>query len=124
MKEAYTKALGLGLGIDYSTLDLVLQGDHDDGDNASTGVLASLRVDAASHRLAIVDDLNAGGMPSERWGFAFLLLRDEPGRGCACVCVGPLTASENSTTMTSSFDLNVEWMSLQTLIEWHQTQSL
>lgn len=118
MKEAYTKALGMGMGLDFSALDLVLQADRDD---TGTGVIDSLRGDNALFQSVVVNYMKEGRKSGERWEFAFLPLRDESGRGCACVCVGPL---HEKSSAAPSFDLTIQWMTLQALIHWHQVQPI
>ena len=116
MKEAYTKALGVGLGLDYSTLDIVLQRDRND--IGHTGVFASLQENMICAEWGVVEDLSAGQKSGECWGFSFLPLNDESIRGCACVCVGPLR--QNVSATLSPFELHVNWTTLQSLVDWHQ----
>lgn len=124
MKEAYTKALGLGLGIDYSTLDIVLHLDDDNqNDGYSTGIFTSLEDHGVTaYQSGLVKYLEDEEKPDELWNFAFLLLNDGHVQGCACVCVGPSQENVSSPTLRS-FELHVDWISLQSLIQWHEQET-
>lgn len=122
MKEAYTKALGLGMGAKFASIDLCLPGDVP-GEEQTNGLYASMigrESDIYVQRGTVVylqDDT-----ANEEWDFAFLALwGTEPlarPAGCACICAGPL----NSLSSTS-IQIHVDWMSFDSLLHWHQAWS-
>jgi len=118
VKEAYTKALGLGLGFDFSSFATHFEDDTYEtlwdellslSDRSATdGVLVRRgRISFADHR------------PDEHWMFAFTWLWDqksgdheshtpETARGCCCVCW--------KSSNTSPVELNVQWKSISELV--------
>jgi phosphopantetheine--protein transferase-like protein len=121
MKEAYTKALGVGMGLDFSSFDLLLPGDIDN-EGESSGVFASIntagkqlyRQRGTYENLKNEKDVGC-------WDFAFLPLYEpsslETPRGCACICAGPLPPRCRSQHL----DVCVDWTDLSSLVDWHRT---
>jgi len=127
MKEAYAKALGVGMGVDFSSFDLLLSSDTE---ASCTGVFASmseLQGDSNNiySQIGFMEDLK-GMAPRKCWEFAFLpLLETGEGeessnaaaKGCACVCIGPFGSAPPQLRM----ELLIQWTELNSLIEWHQS---
>jgi phosphopantetheinyl transferase len=142
IKEAYTKALGVGMGYDFGSLEIILDGPTHTVWNwlsaqaqihkqpvqqlSTTGTVLQL-----STGPALIEAIN-GELPpllqrpdQEMWRFIFLPLydvchttdtyHDFHMRGCACVCVGPFADFEG----TEDVPLTVEWTSLVDLASWH-----
>lgn len=121
MKEAYTKALGVGMGIDFSSFDLLLPQDAN-SEGEISGVFTSMsRGDKQIYRERGTMENLKQKIDKEYWDFAFLPLYENPAslempRACACVCAGPLPpASLNQQVQVGS-----EWTDLSSLIQWHQ----
>jgi len=96
VKEAYTKALGVGLGFDFSSFATRLDDFDPDRDSLWQVLSSSLpegpeRRSAVIRRPATISFMD--GRPGELWKFGFLFLwaNDDTGppQGCACVCWGP-----------------------------------
>jgi phosphopantetheinyl transferase len=122
VKEAYTKALGVGLGFDFGTFDT-----HLDGQVRSLWDFASSSLETEPCILGTVTTgPGTQETSSERWRFLFRPLFDPTSKigsqpldsmvGCACVCVGPLTGDEDGAT-----EFQMETASLEELISWHGT---
>jgi phosphopantetheinyl transferase len=123
VKEAYTKALGVGLGFDFGSFHT-----HLDEDVSSLWAWLSSSLEPEP---CIVGTVTTGpGLQetsSERWRFLFRPLFDPTSKigkshplgsmsGCACVCVGPLTGDDDGAT-----DFQMETVSLEELKSWHGT---
>jgi len=134
VKEAYTKALGLGLGHEFGKFEIIFDCcDNEDGmvglaeavDNLSfsetkEGVIGKRLETMGRVRYTEKDGNNAVG---EIWQFIFFELvqqghsKDVDATGCACVCIGPF--GENMR-----FDVFVqeEVLTLEDVIHWHQRE--
>jgi phosphopantetheinyl transferase (holo-ACP synthase) len=122
VKEAYTKALGVGLGFDFGTFDT-----HMDGQVHSLWEWLSSSLETEPCIIGTVTTGEAGPREtsSERWSFLFRPLFDPTSKertchpidimsGCACVCVGPLIGDEDGAT-----EFQMETVSLEELKSWH-----
>ena len=130
MKEAYTKALGVGLGFEFNTFDISLVSvDDDDGGMGSVWQnLCSLdRSNEGVYFSGSIKFLIPSDRPSENWDFFFLPLHEkqdtfnqiETASGAACVCMGPFPSSLDQPTPSSHFRIDLQWTDLDALIEWH-----
>jgi len=112
MKEAYTKALGHGMSLDFSAfetrLDLV---DKNDGKSIWC-VVSEAKAGSGIHlRGRIVTEIEEA-----HWDFYFLpLFNDSQAAGCACICFGPL---ENASC--APFGERIIWSTLHDAIQWHE----
>jgi phosphopantetheinyl transferase len=123
VKEAYTKALGVGLGFDFGSFHT-----HLDEDVSSLWKWLSSSLETEP---CIIGTVTTGTGPqeasSERWKFLFRPLFDPASKigmihsldimaGCACVCLGPLSGDEDG-----DIEFQMETMSLEELKSWHST---
>jgi phosphopantetheinyl transferase len=143
VKEAYTKALGVGMGYDFGSLEISLDGPTQSIWNwlsaqsqFSTQPMRQLSTTGSAKQLstgaACTQAINGELPPAmllrrteqDVWLFIFLPLYDvghttdpchDDMRGCACVCVGPFANVED----TKDVPLTVEWTSLVDLASWH-----
>lgn len=129
MKEAYTKALGVGLGANFASMDLLLQRDVE-YETSDGGIFTSMSKHGNKVYLqcGTVEYLKEKNKVKEDWDFAFLPLFGDPPSttgtstgtalpvGCACICVGPLV----SPSLKASLDVRVDWTNLASLIAWHR----
>lgn len=144
MKEAYTKALGVGMELDFSRFEVVLEDDTDDCSFSQTitnwGMIQQhlqqqqqrqLRNDEAGSnyirfggKIQMMDE-GSQPEPNEFWDFFFVPLGGMTDQlnaktGCACVCVGPIPNSGSQQTMTSKTrGLSLSWTTLESLIDFH-----
>ncbi|KAG7344616.1 phosphoglycerate mutase family protein [Nitzschia inconspicua] len=134
MKEAYTKARGLGMGVAFNSFEISL----DDVDTIGDITVPSQSVwkyilKAQRKAVADYDGEEGGYVPgplkldatvrflmrsvvsrkNERYSFFFLPLENGQAKGCACVCVGP--TKNDGWNVTA----NVSWTSLNELMVWH-----
>jgi phosphopantetheinyl transferase (holo-ACP synthase) len=127
MKEAYTKALGLGMGIDFTSFEMKLTPpDQESYDSCLWRYISSQR-----------DGCNLSGsicylksQKTEPWQFCFQPLYDQTlggtqrqssdAKGCICICVGPFPGESKPS---SRFHTAVHWTNLQSLVRWHQPNS-
>jgi 4'-phosphopantetheinyl transferase len=125
VKEAYTKALGVGLGFDFGSFDTRL-----DGQVRSLWAWLSSSLDTEACIIGTVTTGPAGPREtsSERWRFLFRPLFDPTSKtgtchppnsmsGCACVCVGPLSDDDED----GATEFQMETVSLEELKSWHGT---
>lgn len=118
MKEAYTKALGIGMGAKFASIDLCLPSD----DEQTNGIFDAMMVrgNKVYIQRATVVYVNEE-KANEQWDFAFLPLFGNMASplqvGCACIGVGNLASQSINPIM----QIHVDWMNLATLLAWHQT---
>lgn len=108
MKEAYTKALGLGMSLEFNSFVTTLAGVDNLWD------YVSVNADPVKG-IVLPGFVQHGGEQSpERWLFFFLLIKSK-GRvtACACVCI-PDDDGANSLTVES------KWMKIDELLTWHR----
>jgi phosphopantetheine--protein transferase-like protein len=117
MKEAYTKALGVGLHLNFAAFETRL--DIVDVHGSDSGVWSAVSVSNTGTHLRGSVVTNAKDETS--WDFYFFPLfavteNSRQAKGCACVCFGPLR--DNDTTC--AFEAQITWTNIQNLIQWHQ----
>mmetsp|Transcript_38213 Transcript_38213/g.83903 ORF Transcript_38213/g.83903 Transcript_38213/m.83903 type:complete len:431 (-) Transcript_38213:5-1297(-) len=145
VKEAYTKALGVGMGLDFGSFDV----RFDCCKNNSGGLVESFDMakeredDRNTHRLATLGKIvrcggndAATGHREEIWHFTFTELggkkpseldvctsttsKQHRREGCACVCVGPITPLEVAERNAIIRPVDVRWMGLEDVLYWHK----
>ena len=120
IKEAYTKALGLGMGLDFKTFETRLKGV---GDSELWNYVKSSDDQSGLYIQGTVS--RQDGEPTRTWAFYFLKLftKQKQLKGSVCVCYGPLPDNLESQTDYPSKDpekqIVVSWTTLQDLINWH-----
>jgi phosphopantetheinyl transferase len=126
IKEAYTKALGVGMSVEFSSFELRLAGVDDDGGTAGDKGLAALLLKGnttpSRYRATLHNrkDESANRHRSKEWDLFFLPLTVDDERqecsGCACVCVTTLSDDHSN-------ELNIQWMKFDSLVDWHHNPS-
>ena len=141
VKEAYTKALGLGLGHEFGKFEITFDCSEDDdtiggladavdvlgstiGSDAEEGDerIVAKRV-ATLGKIGYVEKEDVSAKDNV-WHFTLLELKhlqqsslaDADAAGCACVCIGPL---EEGLDLSGTV-VQVEMVSLEDTINWHQ----
>lgn len=132
MKEAYTKARGLGMGIDFHNFEISLDDLETSGHkNTPISSLWKYILKQQRRKVALKQDTDKEdpdplelsatvrflspspvSRKNERYTFFFLPLENGKAKGCACVCVGPMEENRR-------IDMDVTWTSLDKLMEWH-----
>jgi 4'-phosphopantetheinyl transferase len=115
VKEAYTKAIGVGLGFDFKSFEVAF---HLPDDHLGRHLVLVQNEQRESYPLPVLPttlsaSIITNDMPHETWLFSFLPLGKEPW-GWACVAVGPATPERNV-----QIDLQVQWTDLDRLVENH-----
>jgi phosphopantetheine--protein transferase-like protein len=126
MKEAYTKALGVGMGLEFITFDLHLSSMDDD---AESGLWHSVSLSGSKSGFLYVSGsvtFFEHNKPPELWDFFFLPLsrketRDCSSKGFVCICIGQFPSP---LAPSSRFCVETEWTDLAELIQWHRPLSL
>jgi phosphopantetheinyl transferase (holo-ACP synthase) len=121
IKEAYTKAIGLGMSIEFSSFETRL--NDVTSPNQS---LWSLIEDRGLEGLLLTGSIHSTKSHGESlgdWEFFFLPLyaRDEPPKepqACACVCVGPITRTVDRFA-ESTMLIKTQTTNLDDLLRWH-----
>lgn len=123
IKEAYTKALGTGLGTDFQSFDtrLYSKGDTEER-QLCTWVLTEK---SGTHLRGNV--IHSDDKEDEKWDFVFVqLFRECHGDaqpdapvGCACICVGP----KDESNYTSLSQVTQSSSTLKELIDYHIGES-
>lgn len=113
MKEAYTKALGLGLHLDFSAFETRLE--FVDAHGSEDGIWSAI----ASTGMHLRGSVVTNGQDETSWDFYFLPLltvSENAGqaKGCACICFGPLPDTD------TSFEARTTLTTIPNLIQWHQ----
>ena len=111
MKEAYTKALGLGLHLDFSAFETRLE--LVDELCSQDGIWSAISTTGTHLRGSVVTN----GQDETSWDFYFLPLFCEnigQGKVCACICFGPLCDAD------ASFEARTTLTTIHNLIQWHQ----
>jgi 4'-phosphopantetheinyl transferase len=165
VKEAYTKALGIGMGFDFSSFETTLNQlgnntnssiwhwlldtnttNQPSGRQTTTTTTTNTTGSSSSSPIRFTtgtvtqlhDSADATLLPrrptQEQWAFIFHPLysttsissttkeeNEKDMLGCACVCVGPLS-NDNHFNM-QDMELDVDWSSLQELIQFHVRDS-
>lgn len=115
MKEAYTKALGVGMGLDFSALDLVLDMDRE---TENPCLLTSCQGHTILYHSAKVNYLKDDKLSGKDWTFNFHLLEGADAKGSACVCAGPIRGEGRN--LFAKPDLVINWNTIQDLMQYHQ----
>jgi 4'-phosphopantetheinyl transferase len=123
IKEAYTKALGVGMSVEFSSFEVRLAAVDDDSDTAAVGGLATLLQGSTTsirYRASVLyynGDESANRNRAKELDLFFLPLTvNEEGQersGCACICVTALSDHHHN-------ELNIQWIKFDSLIEWHR----
>ena len=143
-KEAYTKALGLGLGHEFGSFEIAFdcfENDDDgiggladaldalgsikgsDAEGRDKQIVAKRMTTWGEIRYAEKEDVAA---KDEIWHFTLLELKhlqqgssaDIDTAGCACVCVGPLEKNRDESDIGAI--VQEEMVSLEDALQWHE----
>mmetsp|Transcript_25238 Transcript_25238/g.50505 ORF Transcript_25238/g.50505 Transcript_25238/m.50505 type:complete len:409 (-) Transcript_25238:23-1249(-) len=151
MKEAYTKALGVGLNIDFDSFETRLIGHDVDSTDIEgvwiprDGIWESITADIqqnnpneqVEHQFSFVGQVIRTRDPnSDYWVFSFIPLVEEvvensiqseetASSGCICICKGPFNEEADAATSSDSKQhrIIVENLSLLDLIQLHGMKS-
>ena len=110
IKEAYTKALGLGLSLEFNSFVTKLEGVENLWDYVSENADPDkgIVLPATIH--------HSNNANPERWSFFFLLLKSKDRLiGCACACV-PSDEGNSGDRLT----VDTRWVEIEELLVWHQ----
>jgi 4'-phosphopantetheinyl transferase len=136
MKEAYTKAIGVGMGLPFESFEIhLVDGFSIDGsDSASSSSSIWSRIattERNSHPKAFrgTIEFTTTHQPTECFYFYFLPLSSNSNHpsenakdGCACVCVGsfsePHACDDDNNEWKTALDIS--WTDLEGLVEWHE----
>ena len=129
VKEAYTKALGLGLGHEFGKFEVVF----DCCEGGLVEAIGTFGIEGSNTRNEIIGkrldtlgtiryaERDGSTDQDDVWHFTFLELpggsTDCDVMGCACVCIGPLEAGSVSTCDGIAKE---EVSTLEHVIRWHQ----
>ena len=145
VKEAYTKALGLGLGHEFNTFEIAFDccenddgigglseavdtlgwiGGSSDAEGGDERIIAKRMATLGKIRYLEKEDVAA---KDEIWHFTLLELKhlqqdssvDVEASGCACVCIGPFEQHEERLEISEAV-VQEEMISLVDAINWHQ----
>jgi phosphopantetheine--protein transferase-like protein len=147
IKEAYTKAKGLGMAIDFASFEVSLEdletSRHDGERNKPIlslwkYIMKEQQREAAKHDVGLdgnipnplhlpatvrflhPSDDSIGQQQNERYSFFFLPLENgAAAKGCACVCAGSTSSSDDDAVVSRQIEVKVTWTSLNALMEWH-----
>ena len=132
VKEAYTKALGVGMGFAFSSFETQFANLNEH--SLWMWITKGLPIQSTLQAVATVRQLSSSLNPcqfgsttrpyEENWLFYFLPLfenntnsrRPQDVIACGVVCVGPLSSNAESNLDPS---LVVQWTSISDLISWH-----
>ncbi|CAJ1933916.1 unnamed protein product [Cylindrotheca closterium] len=123
-KEAYTKALGVGLGFEFNSFDIQFK-SFENGELINTGLwnLICSMTDGVYLSATINGGMNVQGNSLEVWEFFFLPLTSRRAEtatsGCSCACLGPF----GSLTSEPRMKVNIGWTKLDSLLKWHRDES-
>jgi phosphopantetheinyl transferase len=150
IKEAYTKARGLGMGIAFHSFCVNMEEAVQEINDSVTclalweSILAKTTArdgqipqsycsfNATIHHFC-TQDKSTNDKNNELYTFFFLPLLDGNNKdsvsnipmGCACICLGPFDNRQQQLRWschepTDSATLDVQWTSIESLIDWHQ----
>jgi 4'-phosphopantetheinyl transferase len=109
IKEAYTKAVGHGLSLEFSSFETRFNGIDD-----SLWDRVTSSDNGFSHHGEV---LMLNRSRKESWHFFFRQLGSSSGRqGCVCICSGPLVKSKSQQVIPVPI---ISWTSIQDVMEWH-----
>lgn len=114
IKEAYTKASGLGMSLNFNSFITELDGV----DNLWEYVLANANPEKGTILPGSVHRIDSQA-PAERWNFLFVLLRSNNKlRGCVCTCI-----CAGNESIDDPVTVDVSWMEVAGLLSWHEKTS-
>jgi phosphopantetheinyl transferase (holo-ACP synthase) len=129
VKEAYSKALGLGMNINFAEFESVFQLGNNElaEEGLDDGLWRWIRSQPAKGPFSLQGTV-VSECGSTIWQFSFLPLfavddiqavgpHNKTCVGCGCVCVGPLSSEQLYSV--SNIDIETEWSSTTTLMKWH-----
>jgi 4'-phosphopantetheinyl transferase len=127
MKEAYTKAIGVGMGLEFDTFDLHLSSIDDDAESGLWHSLSSSSYSKSGLYVSGSVTFLENNQPPELWDFFFLPLRRKEtpqdcsfSKGCVCICIGQFPSP---LAPSLRFRVETEWTDLAELIQWHRPSS-
>lgn len=138
VKEAYTKALGLGLGHEFGKFEVVFDccecECEQEGGGGLVEAIDTFGIEGSNTRDEIIGkrldtlgtiryaERDGATDQADVWHFTFLELEggstDCDVMGCACVCIGPL--EEAGSVSTCDGIVKEEVSTLEDIILWHQ----
>jgi len=126
IKEAYTKALGEGMNLDFKTFETRLQGIDDDDQDLWKTVLQSGKEKGFMVKGTISLDINSRNERTEDVDLFFLAIEgnDDGGKGylgCATVCLAPSGSHKNDG---DDHFPGINWMTLESLVAWHSNTEI
>ena len=144
MKEAYTKAIGVGMGLEFKSFEIRLEEGTDEDNAASDASIWSRIIRKNQEEISetttttipvcfkgtIVFSNNEN--EDEYFYFYFLPLESnttniDPMEGCACVCVGSFRGrnsadDENDDDEKWKSYIDISWTDIEGLVQLHQNQ--
>ena len=135
MKEAYTKAIGVGMGLEFKSFEIQLESPTKESDSSGIPSIWTRIINEQEPNLKATEPVCFKGTivfdnkkENEYFCFYFLpLISDpttpDPMEGCACICVGslrenyPTESSDDHARLKNS--INISWTSLEELDQWH-----
>lgn len=126
IKEAYTKALGVGLGFDFASFQVDWDESRLESNSMWKTLMASPNdnefIEASGLVVAVGENgehIERAGLP-QRWIFRFIPLRKRESRdiqGTACACIGPFAPAVTGAALEVEWTL--EWTDLPSLVKWN-----
>ena len=147
MKEAYTKALGVGMGFEFNSFDICLSSVDDKNDEGIGSVWQWLVSSSNNNNNNTSENgiycpgsvkflAGQNEKEPENWDFFFLPLYEKgitnhvdeirKSSGGACVCIGPFMTTSSAQEETDEeatkrhLQVDLKWTDIDSLIEWHQ----
>jgi len=124
IKEAYTKALGEGMSLDFKTFETRIRGIDDDDQDLWTEILQSGKEKGLMVPGTVTLDINSTNQRVIDVDLFFLAIESNGADGnrylgCATVCVTP-SGSHGNDGVDNSPEIN--WTTLEDLVAWHTNQ--
>lgn len=140
IKEAYTKALGVGMGFDFASFETVLDNKSSQKDPTWSiwKWISSSPTDQKCHKVvgtirqvssSLQTSQQSGQPKQEKWVFYFMPLFEKGARpiheecmkGCGCLCIGPLSVNANGDLIPYALEVRTQWTSISELLKWHKS---